>query len=258
MSGAGDEKPIVKVNVVKLANDAHWQWMRQGFVTLRQSFLPSIAVGFAIVFTSWAIVTFLHLINFGTLIPAAVGGFIFIAPLIATAIYNLARKTETDGEIKKFIPIVMQPYSKSQLGYIGFCLFFIIITWAIFAHLIWSMGVGLGRNIDEADFLNFLFGTPNGLMVLISGSGLGVFLGLICFALSAISFPLVFDKDIDALSAMALSVQALLKNPLPMIIWAIIILLCVAISSLFFFVPLIIFFPWLGHSTWALYRKVTA
>lgn len=252
------DQPKKKIIVNKLKTDAHWHWMLKGFETFRKSFIPSFAIGFAIVFISWAIVGFLRLINFGTLIPAAVGGFIFIAPLLATTIYNLARKTETEGNVSGFPKIVMQPYSKSQLGYIGFCLFFIIITWAIFTHLIWSMAVGLGRNVDEADFLNFIFTTPNGLLVLFLGGGLAIFLGIICFGISAVSLPMAFDMDIDALTAMALSVKALITNPLPMLVWAFMIATLVIISSIFFFVPFVIVFPWLGHATWCAYRELVS
>jgi uncharacterized membrane protein len=242
--------------VKKLENNAHWQWMRTGFDTLRLSFLPSFGIGFAIVVLSWVVVWFLHAINFGTLVPAAVGGFIFIAPLLATSIYNLARAAEEKGEIKDFPPIKMQPYSKSQLGYIGFGLFFIIITWAIFTHVIWSVAVGLGKSVDESHFINFIFQTPQGLSVLVFGGGIGLVLGLFCFCIAAISLPLVFDKDIDALSAMAISFKAVFKNPIPMLSWAFVILLCVIISGLFGFVPFIIAFPWLGHATWRLYRLI--
>lgn len=244
-----------KLVINKLKKDAHWAWLKDGFITFRKSFIPSFAIGFAIVLISWAIVGFLHLINFGTLIPVAVGGFIFTGPLIATSIYNLARLSETKGEIKNFPPIRMQPYSKSQLGYIGFVLFFLLISWAIIAHVIWSLNVGMGKNIDESDFINFLFSTTQGMTVLIFGIISGGLLGAFCFAISAISLPLVFDRDIDVISAAALSFKACLTNPLPMLCWAIIIAISFAISSLLLFVPLVLIFPWLGHVTWRVYRE---
>lgn len=244
-----------KIQINKLSKDAHWNWLKNSFTTFRLSFMPSIGIGFAIVFCVWAIISFLHLINFGTLIPAVAGGFVFTGPIIATAIYNLARHVENGQEITSFVPIKMQPYSKSQLGYIGFVLFFVIISWAIIAHVIWSINVGMGKNIDESDFVKFLFSTPQGINVLIFGLISGALLGGFCFAISVISLPLVFDRDIDAISAVALSVKACFLNPVPMVGFAIIIAILFAISSLFLFVPLIFVFPFLGHVTWCAYRE---
>lgn len=247
-----NKKPAIQIN--KLPKDAHWQWFKNSFATLKLSFMPSVGIGFAIVFFAWAIVSILHIINFGTLIPAVAGGFVFTGPLIATAIYNLARHVENGEELTSLIPIKMQPFSKSQLGYIGFVLFFVIISWAIVAHVIWSINVGLGKNIDESDFINFLFSTSEGMSVLIFGIISGAILGGFCFAISVISLPLVFDNDIDAISAVIISVKACLINPIPMLGFAIMIAILFALSALFVFVPLIFIFPWLGHVTWAAYR----
>lgn len=246
---------IKNFKIIKLKKDAHWSWFLKSFETFKLSFMPSMGIGFAIVFFAWAIISILHLINFGTLIPAVAGGFIFTGPLIATAIYNLARYVENGQEATNFIPIRMQPYSKSQLGYIGFVLFFIIISWAIIAHVIWSINVGMGKNVDESDFLKFLFSTPEGINVLIFGVISGAILGGFCFAISVISLPLVFDKDIDAISAVIISFKACIENPIPMIGFALIIAILFSISAMFLFVPLFFIFPWLGHVTWRAYRE---
>ena len=52
------------------------------------------------------------------------------------------------------------------------------------------------------------------------------------------------------------SVRAVLTNPLPMALWALIVGVLLVLGSLPAFVGLAIVMPVLGHSTWHLYRRV--
>ena len=50
------------------------------------------------------------------------------------------------------------------------------------------------------------------------------------------------------------SIRAVLRNPVPMTVWGMIVMGLLALGSLLMFVGLIIVFPILGHATWHLYR----
>lgn len=245
-----------RLSVAKLPRDAHWGWMGSGWATFKNSLRPSFIIGAYVVGLSWALILFLYAIKFPTLIPAAYGGFILIGPLIATFIYAISREVEKNGSANKFRKIDMAPNSKSQLGFIGFSLFFVVVVWLIFAHLIWSMAVGMGTAMDEKKFLTLIFQTSRGITMLIVGTAVGGVLATICFAISAISLPLVFERDIDALSAMAFSVMSVIKNPMQMAGWGIIIILSIVLSAMVLFLPMIIVFPWLGHVAWHGYKEL--
>lgn len=76
------------------------------------------------------------------------------------------------------------------------------------------------------------------------------------FSYSVVSFPMLYDRDVDFVTAMVTSVKSVLKNPRAMLIWAIIIAVQLVISLVSLFAGLIIALPILGHTTWHIYRKV--
>ncbi len=253
---SSDTSPKTRLTVSKVKNTAHWEWLNGGWQTLLKSKRPSFFVGLWVVLISIGIVVGLYVTGLGTTIPIAYGGFIMIGPIVATFVYGISREVEKHGFAHKLRKVDMQPNSKSQLGFIGFSLLFMAIVWALLAHLIWSLAVGIGKTMDETEFLQFIFSSPRGLIMIITGTIIGGILAVICFAISAISLPLAFDRDIDALTAMALSVQSFIKNPIPMLSWGFMVGVIVVLSAPLMFLPIIIVFPWLGHSAWCAYRDL--
>jgi hypothetical protein len=72
---------------------------------------------------------------------------------------------------------------------------------------------------------------------------------------SAISFPLLLDRDVGAAVAMHTSLRVMAANPVPMALWGLIVAALLAIGSIPFFVGLAVVLPMLGHATWHLYRR---
>ncbi len=73
--------------------------------------------------------------------------------------------------------------------------------------------------------------------------------------LSAVSFPMLLDRQVGAGVAMAASVQTVLRNPGVMAIWAAIIAAGLMLGSALLFVGLVLVLPILGHASWHLYRR---
>jgi uncharacterized membrane protein len=71
-----------------------------------------------------------------------------------------------------------------------------------------------------------------------------------------VSFPLMLDRHATAIDAIRMSLRAVMKNPLAMAVWGLIVAALLVIGSLPFFVGLAVVLPLLGHATWHLYRKV--
>jgi uncharacterized membrane protein len=74
-------------------------------------------------------------------------------------------------------------------------------------------------------------------------------------SISAISFPLLLDRDVGATVAMQTSLRVMAANPLPMALWGLIVAALLVIGSIPFFVGLTVVLPVLGHATWHLYRR---
>ncbi|HEY0032596.1 MAG TPA: hypothetical protein VGB81_04970, partial [Devosia sp.] len=69
-------------------------------------------------------------------------------------------------------------------------------------------------------------------------------------------FPLLLDRDVGAYVAVETSIRVVLRNPVPMIAWGIIVGAGLFLGSLPLFVGLAFIIPIFGHATWHLYRKV--
>lgn len=242
------------INRVK--RDAHWKWMKEGWEAFRLSQKPSLKIGAIVVGVSLAILAILWNMGLSAFIPAAYAAFALTGPIIATLIYGISRKLEEDGKVKRLRSVNMRPNSPSQVGFIGFTLLILVLTWALMALLIYALTIGGTAPLNLLDFISFALNDIRGLIMGVLGTAVGTVLALFGFSIAAISIPLAFDRDVDALTAMAASVEAVMRNPTAMLSWAFVISVAVAFSAFFFFLPMIVIFPWLGHVTWCAYRDL--
>jgi uncharacterized membrane protein len=79
---------------------------------------------------------------------------------------------------------------------------------------------------------------------------------VVVLCISVVSFPLMLDRHATVIDAIRTSLGAVLKNPIAMAAWGLIVALLLAVGALPFFVGLAVVLPVLGHATWHLYRKL--
>ena len=106
------------------------------------------------------------------------------------------------------------------------------------------------------DFARQVLTTEAGHRMILIGNAVGFLFALVAFMISVVAFPLLIDRRIGAAAAAATSVKAVLRNPLTMALWGLIVAVALLLGSLPFFVGLAVVIPVLGHATWHLYRKV--
>ena len=103
--------------------------------------------------------------------------------------------------------------------------------------------------------MSTLLTTPSGLAFVVLGNALGAVVAMAVFSISVISFPMLYDRDVDFVTAMVTSVRLVLQNPLTMIAWAALIGVLILVSLMSVFVALIPVLPMIGPATWHLYRR---
>jgi uncharacterized membrane protein len=139
---------------------------------------------------------------------------------------------------------------------LGALLLIIFISWIAVAEEIYIANFGHTPAASVPEFLRQVFTTPAGWTLIIVGNGVGFVFAVAVLAISIVSFPLLLDRDVGALVAIQTSVRAVLRNPVTIATWGLIVAALLIVGSLPLFVGLAVVMPVLGHSSWHLYRKL--
>lgn len=253
--------PEPAVRTITLMQPLHWlalAWrdmLRCGWISLAHG--VALAVAGAVIFALahhrfW-------------LLAGAFSGFLVVAPVLATSLYALSRALER-GETAD-IGVVLKTWLNWQNNHFNkwgndyWCLVQFgallalagtgwVLTSAALITLLSPVPIS-----SPADFVRYVVLARDGQLFELWLT-LGGVLAAPVFASTAIAMPLLLDRRVALMDAVYVSWRAVLANPLPMALWAAIIMVLTLFGFGSALLGLVLVIPVLGHASWHAYRDL--
>lgn len=230
--------------------------LRLGIEDFRAAPSCGLAIGAAVGLIGLAIVASATWLHVSWLIYPFAIGFPLVGPFLAVGLYEVSRRRER-GEVATWGQVWPAIWAQRgrELSWMAFVMLFVFWVWMYQIRLLIAIFLG-SKSFSTLDkFMTVVTTTPEGWMFLAVGHVVGAALSLVLFSITVISIPLLLERDVDFVTALITSVQAVFLNPPVMLGWGLIVTLLVVIGSLPFFAGLVLVIPILGHATWHIYKK---
>lgn len=244
-----------QIVVRRVPEDRPWLWLQRGWQDLCRAPGVSLSYGAGIVGFSYVLTFGLWQTGLFYLALPLAGGFLLVAPLLAVGLYETSRRLEA-GEAVGLRLALTNWRRPVAVGSFGIVLLLLHFAW-IRTALLWFALYFHDRTPPLNQIPLYLI-EPGNLPFLVIGSAMGGGFALLTFTLAAISLPLLLDRDIDVVSAMAASLRAVIANPKAMALWAGLIVLFTSVGIATFFVGLGVLFPLVAHASWHASRDIVA
>ena len=219
---------------------APFNWLRLGLTDLKRA--PRVSLMYGLIMAVIIAAVAVGAWTYGThwLMIAMLCGFVFLAPLTCIGLYAISAQLERGQPVS--LARSLRAAFKRHLGnemVFALALLVIFLVWAR-AGAVMSVFLPSEANPDLDELYAYLS----------IGSIVGAIFAFVTFSASAFSLPMIMHRDVDTITAIVTSINAVLRNKLAMVVWLTIIMLGLLIGLLTGFAGLIVILPVIGFGAW--------
>jgi uncharacterized membrane protein len=239
-----DEMPFV-APCRKLSPWAPFNWLRVGVQDLIHAPQQSLAYGLAVAVMIAVVCLLAWTRGSQWFMFAMLGGFVFLAPLTCIGLYAISAQLERGQP-----PLMARSLRAALKRHFGNEMIFALVLLVIF--LVWARA---------AVMVSVFFPTEGEVttMQLVSfftfGTTIGAIFAAITFSASAFSLPMIMHRDVDSITAIVTSVNAVLRNKRAMLVWLTLIVVLLLIGVATAFIGLVVIVPVIGYAAWHGYME---
>ncbi|MDH5516327.1 MAG: DUF2189 domain-containing protein [Gammaproteobacteria bacterium] len=249
-----------KIIINQLDMSSPGKWLRAGWNDIKTTPVASLAYG-----TLFAAIGMLLVYAYSSsshLVFAITTGFLLLGPFLAVGLYAISRNSQDTAKCETkmsfFKGIKSGCGNPDCIAMYALLLGIITVAWvrlsAILAALFFNSALLTSHDMSVMELLY----SENSIGFLAMYVAIGAIIALFVFSISAISIPMIMDKEMDCITTSITSFKAVMKNKKPMLYWAVLIVVFTGIGMATLGLGLIITMPLIGHATWHAYRDLIA
>ncbi len=225
-------------------------WLAAGWRDLGYAPRVSLVHGLIVAAGGWviAVLAFAWL----PLLPGAFSGFVLVAPILATGLYEMSRCRERGKPGDMACALDAWRRGTRPLVWMGLALAIAATAWVLVSAVLVALFVTAPITGAEAFVRHVMLSEGSNLFpVWVALGGVGAAL---VFAATVVSAPLLLDRDTDLATAVTTSIRVVGANPVAMALWATLIMVATALSMATAMLGFVVTIPVIGHATWHAYR----
>jgi len=227
-------------------------WLSRGWADLRARPLASLFYGACFsAMGALLVVVFRFAVDYTSIL---VMGFMLVGPFLAIGLYELSRQRESGRPLDFRQSLMAWRTNTGGIGIYILILTVVFMLWARASLVTFALFESRGMPTWSV-FIAQLISMQN-LSFVATFFGVGLVFASLVFAFSVVSIPFLLDQRADAVTAAAVSVLTLARNPAAMLVWAALIVALIGAGILTGFIGLLVTGPLVGHATWHAYRDL--
>jgi len=229
----------------ELSMFAPFGWLKKGIADLGRAPQQGLTYGFFMALIMAIVVWLAWAYGSHWFMLAMLGGFVFIAPLSCIGLYAISAQLERGQEpsMARSLRAAFKRHLGNEMIF-AIALLIVFLIWARAAVMI-SIFFPMSAHPQIGDLVPYLT----------IGTAVGAFFAIVTFSVSAFSLPMIMHRDVDSITAIVTSINAVLRNKLAMMVWLALIVLGLIIGMMTAFVGLIVILPVIGYGAWHGYQE---